>query len=301
MKRDEPVEKFRQIMDLIKAKAEADDYCVTQPIILEVIGKDGDIFARVYVETEYIRFENIPKDVTSLGDIPWVADLIKLGFRSNIMIIEENPESFRTADDVVNSVIMYVVRKYTRDDGLTEAEITELTMRYIRKVILVDIKLNNIYMVGDIPTNTRWLMTTEEWELLQAHGLEKNQRKVTHVRSLMVIEKNPGKPKVEMKLTEFIQTLPEKPIPRQFTRDEILNSQTKQNEHYAQIGIRIDNKIALESIRLDMQNEMSLKADDIRKLSRDYIEGIRANGDYYLRNLVRQYERELYNGNEMER
>ena len=123
--------------------------------------------------------------------------------------------------------------------------------------------------------------------------IKKKQRKGTHVRPLMVIERNPGKPKVEMKLTEFIQTLSEKPIPRQFTRDEILNSHTKQRERYSQIIAERDHKRALESIRLDIEKNVSLKADNIRKLSRDDIEGIRANGDDYLRNRIKQYEIEL--------
>lgn len=167
MKRDELVEKIRQIINLIKNKAEDDDYYVRQPIILEIMDKDGHSFAMVFVETNYVRFSMIPEGVTSLADIAWVADLIKLGFRSNIMMIEARPESFKTAEEV-RGVIKSLNDKQVNYDHISDITWNRHIRFYISRYLHnVDTDNNNLCVILDSKSGARWLMTPEEWKLLK--------------------------------------------------------------------------------------------------------------------------------------
>lgn len=117
--------------------------------------------------------------------------------------------------------------------------------------------------------------------------------------ALMVEERAAGKPPGEQQnLSDYVKTLPEKPAPREFTKEQIRNDPAAKREHYSQLRDEQNRKVALDHIGQDLRGNKNLNAKDIRHLSGDDLKNIKTKGDDHLKTLIQQQERQREKGRE---
>ncbi len=127
----------------------------------EHLSEENDILATVRVDSCFVEFCDTSKTFPSLTDIPFVSELIKRGFKTNIMLIEGLPESFRTADQVRKLVYDHLT------DIKGEAPFNTEVDDYIKRRLISDAFPHySRYIVVDMDTMVRWLMTPTEWDAL---------------------------------------------------------------------------------------------------------------------------------------
>jgi len=122
--------------------------------------------------------------------------------------------------------------------------------------------------------------------------------------SIKVEERTAGKPRgPEQNLADYIKTLPEKPPLREFTKEELRNNPEARKARIIQDKDMQNRDSSLENISRDLKRGKNLNTNDVRRLSRDDLEGIKRSGDQYLKNIVQQYEqkRELERDRGLER
>ena len=120
--------------------------------------------------------------------------------------------------------------------------------------------------------------------------------------NIKVEERTAGKPRgAEQNLVEFVKTLPEKPPRREFTKEEIRNDPAAKRTHYTQLKDEQNRSVALDGIERDTKAGKNLNSNDIRRLSRDDLEGIKKQGDKHLKDLVQQHAQERERGKGLER
>lgn len=119
---------------------------------------------------------------------------------------------------------------------------------------------------------------------------------------LVVEDKSPGKPRgAEQKLTDYVKSLPEKPAQREFSKEELRSDPKAKEAYYTQIKDDKNRAIALEHIRSNLKSGKNLDVNDIRRLNRDDLSGIKRNGDKHLKEIVKQHEQERERGRGLER
>lgn len=126
--------------------------------------EDADRFATIHVDSSFVEFHRQSKTFQSLTDIPFVSELIKQGFRTNVMLVESLPESFKTAAQVREMV------RERLSVAVGNLPSNEAIDAYIQnRLIADDVPYYKHYQVMDINTSVRWLMTPDEWDAL--HGI----------------------------------------------------------------------------------------------------------------------------------
>jgi len=136
----------------------------------------------------------------------------------------------------------------------------------------------------------------------QQENTQKTERKGADGPSILVEEKTVGKARGKVqKLSDFVKTVPPKPAHREFTADEINNNPEAKKAYYAQLKNEKNRELSLNQISKDLKWGNNLKAQDIKDLSRDDIEGIKRGGDKYLREIVQRHEQEREKGRGLER
>ena len=149
-----------------------------------------------------------------------------------------------------------------------------------------------------------------EYREIATQGLEEKERAGSAEKkapsqdkpALMVEERTPGQPKgEERKLVDFVKTLPEKPHDRQFTKDEIRNDPEAKRAHFTQQKDDKNRTLALENISRNLKTGKNLNTNDIARLRRDDLDGIKKSGDSHLKEIVKQHEKEREQGRGLER
>jgi hypothetical protein len=108
---------------------------------------------------------------------------------------------------------------------------------------------------------------------------------------LKVEERTVGKPRgPEQNLGDFIKTLPDKPAKREFTKEELRTNPEAKRANIRQQTEEKNRALALDSIARDLKYGKNLNTNDIRRLSRDDLEGIKRNGDHHLKSIVQAHE-----------
>lgn len=119
---------------------------------------------------------------------------------------------------------------------------------------------------------------------------------------LVVEDKSPGKSRgAAQKLTDYVKSLPEKPAQREFSKEELRSDPKAKEAYYTQLKDDKNRAIALEHIRSNLKSGKNLDVNDIRRLNRDDLSGIRKNGDKHLKEIVKQHEQERERGRGLER
>lgn len=117
--------------------------------------------------------------------------------------------------------------------------------------------------------------------------------KPEHSAALKVEERTAGKPRgPEQNLSDFVKSIPEKQPRREFTKEELRNDPAAKQAAFIQLKDDKNRAVALESIGRDMKNGKNLNTNDIRRLSREDLDGIKLNGDSHLKAVVQQHEQE---------
>lgn len=123
-----------------------------------------------------------------------------------------------------------------------------------------------------------------------------------HSAALKVEERTAGKPRgPEQNLSDFVKSIPEKQPRREFTKEELRNDPAAKQAAFIQLKDDKNRAVALESIGRDMKNGKNLNTNDIRRLSREDLEGIKRDGDSHLKAVVQQHEQEREKGRGLER
>lgn len=121
---------------------------------------------------------------------------------------------------------------------------------------------------------------------------EKPARSVEQDPPLMVEKREAGKPReAGPRLSDFVKTLPEKPVHREYTGKEIRTNPEAKRAYYKQLAEDKNRALALDQISKDMKWGNKINTEDIRWLSRDDLEGIKRNGDKHLKQVVQQHEK----------
>ena len=137
-------------------------------------------------------------------------------------------------------------------------------------------------------------MRTAAHDKRQDEGKEKTTKP-----PLMVEERAQGKPKgAPQKLTDYVKTLPEKPAPREYTKEEIRNNPVAKREHYSKLLDEQTRSAALDQIGRDYKAGQNLNSKDIRNLNRDDLKNIKSQGDDYIKIILQQHDRTREQGRE---
>lgn len=119
---------------------------------------------------------------------------------------------------------------------------------------------------------------------------------------LRVEERTVGKPRgPEQNLDDFIKTLPEKSARREFTKEELRTNPEAKRAHIRQQTEEKNRALALDSIGRDLKSGKNLNTNDIRRLSREDLDGIKRSGVPYLKTIVQQREQEKERDRGLER
>ncbi len=119
---------------------------------------------------------------------------------------------------------------------------------------------------------------------------------------LKVEERTIGKPRgPEQNLDDFIKTLPEKSARREFTKEELRTNPEAKRAHIWQQTEEKNRALALDSIGRDLKSGNNLNTNDIRRLSREDLDGIKRSGGPYLKTIVQQREQEKERDRGLER
>ena len=119
---------------------------------------------------------------------------------------------------------------------------------------------------------------------------------------LMVEERSPGKVAGPAQtLGEYVRTLPEKEPTRTWTAQEIKADPAARRAYYAQLAQEKNRQIALDNISRTMKAGKNLNTDDVRRLSREDLDGIKRNGDKHLKEVVQQHEKDREKDRGLER
>jgi len=86
------------------------------------------------------------------------------------------------------------------------------------------------------------------------------------------------------------------PTPRKVTPEEYLKSAEARREYLAQKAAERARNKALDNMRQDIREKNNLAMTDVRSLSRDDLENIKAHGDAYVVALIEAREKELSRG-----
>lgn len=122
------------------------------------------------------------------------------------------------------------------------------------------------------------------------------------ISHLKVEERNPGKPRgQEQDLMSYIKTLPEKPPWREFTKEEVLANPAARQARLLQTKDQQNRGCALDNIERDIKVGKNLDKNDVRRLSREDLEGIKRHGDKHLVKIVQQRVQEREKTRGMER
>ena len=114
---------------------------------------------------------------------------------------------------------------------------------------------------------------------------------------LMVEERSIGKAAGPAQtLDDYVRTLPEKEPTRTWTAQELKADPTAKRAYYAQLAEEKNRQIALDNISRDMKAGKTLNSNDVRRLNRDDLDGIKRNGDKHLKEIVQQHEKERGRG-----
>lgn len=117
-----------------------------------------------------------------------------------------------------------------------------------------------------------------------------------------VEERTQGKPRgPEQNLADYVRSLPEREPRREFTKDELRNNPEARKAQMIQEKDDQNRGYALDNISRDMKAGKNLNSNDIRRLNRDDIEGLKRGGDKYLQQIVQQREQERERGRGLER
>ena len=119
---------------------------------------------------------------------------------------------------------------------------------------------------------------------------------------LMVEERSPGKVAGPAQtLGEYVRTLPEKEPTRTWTAQEIKADPAARRAYYAQLAQEKNRQIALDNISRTMKAGKNLNTDDVRRLSREDLDGINRSGDKHLKEVVQQHEKDREKDRGLER
>ena len=114
---------------------------------------------------------------------------------------------------------------------------------------------------------------------------------------LMVEERSIGKAAgTAQTLDDYVRTLPEKEPTRTWTAQELKADPAAKRAYYAQLAEEKNRQIALDNISRDMKVGKTLNSNDVRRLNRDDLDGIKRNGDKHLKEIVQQHEKERGRG-----
>jgi hypothetical protein len=93
-------------------------------------------------------------------------------------------------------------------------------------------------------------------------------------------------------VAEAVLSLFDPPAPRKITPQELFASEAARRERKAQIEAEKERQAALGRIRESIRQTKTVMANDLHYLSRDDLEQLKAKGDDYLRDIIRQNEAE---------
>ena len=114
---------------------------------------------------------------------------------------------------------------------------------------------------------------------------------------LMVEERSIGKAAgTAQTLDDYVRTLPEKEPTRTWTAQELKADPAAKRAYYAQLAEEKNRQIALDNISRDMKVGKTLNSNDVRRLNRDDMDGIKRHGDKHLKEIVQQHEKERGRG-----
>lgn len=114
---------------------------------------------------------------------------------------------------------------------------------------------------------------------------------------LMVEERSIGKAAgTAQTLDDYVRTLPEKEPTRTWTAQELKADPAAKRAYYAQFAEEKNRQIALDNISRDMKAGKTLNSNDVRRLNRDDMDGIKRHGDKHLKEIVQQHEKERGRG-----
>ena len=102
-------------------------------------------------------------------------------------------------------------------------------------------------------------------------------------------------------LGEYVRTLPEKEPTRTWTAQEIKADPAAKRAYYTQLAQEKNRQIALDNISRTMKAGKNLNTDDVRRLSREDLDGIKRNGDKHLKEVVQQHEKDREKDRGLER
>ena len=114
---------------------------------------------------------------------------------------------------------------------------------------------------------------------------------------LMVEERSIGKAAGPAQtLDDYVRTLPEKEPTRTWTAQELKADPAAKRAYYAQLAEEKNRQIALDNISRDMKAGKTLNSNDVRRLNREDMDGIKRHGDKHLKEIVQQHEKERGRG-----
>ena len=114
---------------------------------------------------------------------------------------------------------------------------------------------------------------------------------------LMVEERSIGKAAGPAQtLDDYVRTVPRKEPTRTWTAQELKADPAAKRAYYAQLAEEKNRQIALDNISRDMKAGKTLNSNDVRRLNRDDLDGIKRHGDKHLKEIVQRHEKERGRG-----